>query len=60
MYTLTSWEAAAAPRKALQDARLDVSVESEKGLVQNVPWFDDKTPTCPDYTGTHECQITLH
>ena len=60
MYTLTSWEAAAAPRKALQDARLDVSVESEEGQVQNVPWFDDETPTCPDDTGTHECNITLH
>ena len=60
MYTRTSCEAAAAPRKALQDARLDALAELEIGQVQNVPWLDDETPACPYHTGTHECQITLH
>jgi hypothetical protein len=55
MYTLTSWDAAAAPRKALHEARLDVSVAVEIGQVQDVLWFDDEAPACPDNTGTHEC-----
>jgi len=61
MYTLTNCEAAAAPRKALQDASLTVSVDSDKSRdIQNVPWFNDETPACPNNTGTHERQITLH